>query len=317
MGTVTHAILGRNRLPQLELMHQECERLSDANFLLLPGEEPNVYFGGHWINLFPKPVYWTMKRNADQAFRESSQRYGTIYHVGSTEDVAKLLKQEGGLGWTAHPRIKSSTGYPDRHRQGELFRSDRWLGAAWKTMPADLSRPKLGERVLDLLDDMANWGQPKYVLGEVDVFKIDPTHELYGHMNINYLKLDKVPEFRDGWQPVLDALRQGKFFVSTGEVLISNFSIDGKETGETLALPANGQLELRASLRWTFPLQFAEIVSGDGNRVYRKRIDLTDTMPFSSRDLRIDLNLIGRKWVRFEIWDVATNGAFTQPVWLD
>ena len=44
-------------------------------------------------------------------------------------------------------------------------------------MPADLSRPRLGERVLDLLDDMANWGR-KYVLGEVDVFKIDHTHEL-------------------------------------------------------------------------------------------------------------------------------------------
>ena len=308
---------GPKRLPQLELMHHECERLSDANFLLLPGEEPNVYFGGHWIDLFPKPVYWIMKRSAGQPFQEASERYGTVYRVGSTEDLAKLLKQEGGLGWTAHPRIKSSTGYPDRHRESELFRSDRWLGAAWKSMPADLSRPKLGERVLDLLDDMTNWGQPKYVLGEVDVFKIDPTHELYAHMNINYLKLDKVPRFRDGWQPVLDALRQGRFFVSTGEVLISNFTIGGKETGDMLQLPANSQPELRANLQWTFPLQFAEVVSGDGKQVFRQRIGLTDTMPFSSRELRLNPNLTGRKWVRFEVWDVAANGAFTQPVWLD
>jgi len=184
-------------------------------------------------------------------------------------------------------------------------------------MPADLSRPKLGERVLDLLDDMSNWGQPKYVPGEVDVFKVDPTHELYGHMNINYLKLDKVPRYRDGWQPVLDALRQGRFFVSTGEVLIPSFSIGGTESGETLPLPANGQPELRASLQWTFPLQFAEIVSGDGAKVYWQRIDLTDTTPFSSRTLRLNPNPTGRKWVRFEVWDVAANGAFTQPVWLD
>ena len=25
---------------------------------------------------------------------------------------------------------------------------------------------------------------------------------------------------------------------------------------------------------------------------------------------------VHRKWVRFEVWDVAANGAFTQPVWL-
>jgi len=26
--------------------------------------------------------------------------------------------------------------------------------------------------------------------------------------------------------------------------------------------------------------------------------------------------LKGRTWVRFQIWDIAANGAFTQPVWL-
>ena len=28
------------------------------------------------------------------------------------------------------------------------------------------------------------------------------------------------------------------------------------------------------------------------------------------------LDLTGRKWVRLEAWDIATDGAFTQPVWL-
>ena len=74
-------------------------------------------------------------------------------------------------------------------------------------MPADLSHDRLGRRALDLLDDMANWGQKKQLLGEVDVFKIDHTHELYGHMNINYVRLDpdRIPRFDEGWQPVLDA----------------------------------------------------------------------------------------------------------------
>ena len=51
-------------------------------------------------------------------------------------------------------------------------------------MPADLSLPRLGSRSLDLLDDIANWGHRKYVLGEVDVFRVQPDYELFGHTNI-------------------------------------------------------------------------------------------------------------------------------------
>jgi hypothetical protein len=101
-----------------------------------------------------------------------------------------------------------------------------------------VAKPRLGARVLDLMDDMANWGQHKYVLGEVDVFKVQPDYELYGHMNINYLKLATLPRFDDGWQPVLDALSNGRFFVSTGEVLIPDFKVGGKESGRSFTFPA-------------------------------------------------------------------------------
>jgi hypothetical protein len=47
-------------------------------------------------------------------------------------------------------------------------------------MPADLSRPTLGWRVLDLLDDMSNWGAQKYTPGEVDTFRMEPDFETYG-----------------------------------------------------------------------------------------------------------------------------------------
>jgi hypothetical protein len=45
-------------------------------------------------------------------------------------------------------------------------------------------------------------------------------------------------------------------------------------------------------------------------------IGLSDTAPFGSRTLTLRPNLRGRRWLRFEVWDVATNGAFTQLVWL-
>ncbi|HEU4554567.1 MAG TPA: hypothetical protein VFS25_17105, partial [Chitinophaga sp.] len=50
------------RLPQLKALFKLCEQQSGKDFLLLPGEEPNEFFGGHWLELFPRPVYWVMSR---------------------------------------------------------------------------------------------------------------------------------------------------------------------------------------------------------------------------------------------------------------
>lgn len=68
---------------------------------------------------------------------------------------------------------------------------------------------------------------------------------------------------------------------------------------------------------WTFPLNFVEIISGDGKEVYRERIPLTDTEAFGRQSYTFEVNLKGRTWVRVEVWDVAANGAFTQFVWLE
>jgi hypothetical protein len=317
---------GPIRLAEMQAMFDECRRLSDHELLFLPGEEANIPLGlsdagkrpGHWVYLFPGPVYWTMKRAAGQPFEEQVSPFGTVYHVGDGADLQHLLAQEHGLAWTSHPRIKGSSWTPDIFRNEDFYLSDRWLGAAWKAMPADLSHDRLGRRALDLLDDMANWGQKKYLPGEVDVFKIDHTHELYGHMNINYIRFDgeRLPRFDEGWQPVLDSLRAGRFFVSTGEVLIPEFTVDGQPCGSTVALKPGQKPDLKVDLTWTFPMRFLEVISGDGSRVYRERVDLADTGPFDKRTITLKPELTGRRWVRVEAWDVATNGAFTQPVWL-
>jgi hypothetical protein len=318
---------GPLRLPEMQAMFDECRRLSSDHLLFLPGEEANAALGqarrgkeaGHWIYLFPKPVYWTMTRGPDQLFREVLPPFGPVYHVGDGADMIALLEREGGLAWTTHPRIKGSSWTPDIFRHQDFFRSDRWLGAGWKAMPADLSHDRLGRRSLDLLDDMANWRQKKYLPGEVDVFKIDHTHELYGHMNVNYIRLDpdRLPRFDDGWQPIIDGLWSGRFFVTTGEVLIPEFSVSGRPSGARVVVDSNEPALVSASLVWTFPLQFVEIISGDGAKIYRERIDMSDTGPFGHRSLSARLGLAGRKWLRLEVWDIAGNGAFTQPVWLE
>ena len=117
------------------------------------------------------------------------------------------MEDEKALMWTAHARIKASFGFPDRYKIQDFFGSENFMGAAWKAMPADLSRPTLGWRVLDLLDDMSNWGMRKQVIAEADLFRMEPDFETYAHMNINYVKIDELPKFKDGWQPLLNSLR--------------------------------------------------------------------------------------------------------------
>ncbi len=304
------------RLKELQTLFSECRRLSNDRFLLLPGEEPNEFLGGHWMQFFPKPVYWIMARKGEQAFVTEDAQYGKVYRIGNAAEMLHLLEQEKGLAWTAHARTKGSTGFPDKYKAEKFFLSDRFLGAAWKAMPADLSQPRLGKRVLDLMDDMNNWGLKKKVIAEADLFTVEPENEMYAHLNINYLQLKQLPAFNNGWQPVLDVLQQGKFFSTTGEVLIPAFTVNGKSSGETASLANTGIATVSFDLQWTFPLHFAEIISGDGLQVYRQKIDLNNTLSFGKQHFRQQVELKGRKWVRLEVWDVAANGAFTQTTWL-
>lgn len=307
---------GVQRLNELKALFDMCRQYSNDRFLLLPGEEPNEFFGGHWLQLFPKPVYWIMSRQAGESFVTNDTAYGTVYHVGDSKEMLELLNKEKGIAWTAHPRTKGSTGFPDKYKGESFFRSDRFLGAAWKAMPADLSQPRLGKRVLDLMDDMNNWNAGKKVIAEADLFTIEPENEMYAHLNVNYIKLDKLPLYKDGWQPLIDAMQQGRFFSTTGEVLIPSFTVNSKSTGDTVLLGKNNAT-ISFTVNWTFPLQFAELISGDGTNVFRHKINLDSTVAFGEKTYKLPLDLAGRKWVRLEVWDVAANGAFTQTIYLE
>lgn len=111
-------------------------------------------------------------------------------------------------------------------------------------------------------------------------------------------------------------MEKGQFFSGTGEVLFPRFTVNGKGAGETVKLDASGKANIELEVHWTFPLGFAEIVSGDGKDVFRNRINLNYTKAFGQRKFTFPVHLKNRKWVRLEVWDVAVNGAFTQSVWL-
>jgi hypothetical protein len=296
------------RLEELHAYFSALKAQSEPDFLLIPAEEANVHLGGHWAVVFPKPVYWFMNRPKDSgsgAFSSTHPKYGTVYSVANAREMFDLVKREGGYMYQTHPRTKGSTGYPDKIAGADYFRDASYLGVGWKAMPSDLSSPRLGERVLDLLDELNNQGLRKRMLGEVDVFQVDHTHELYAHMNINYVKLDRLPSF-DRWGDALAPLARGEFFTTTGEVLLPDVNVASSSAAEIVA---------KTRVIWTFPLRFAEIVWGDGQTTHREVIELADTREFGEKAFEWRANARGWKWARVAVWDVAGNGAFVNPVW--
>ena len=111
------------------------------------------------------------------------------------EEVWAMVKAESGYVYQTHPRTKGSTGYPDKILNTSYFRDPSYLGTGWKSMPSDLSLPQLGQRGFKTLDDLNNLGFRKHMLGEIDVFQLSATDELYGLLNLNYLRLPKLPAF--------------------------------------------------------------------------------------------------------------------------
>lgn len=296
--------MGDVRLKELKAYYDYCKAQTDGQFLLMPSEEANVHYGGHWAVSFPKPVYWYMAPAGTKSTRAEVPGYGTVYTIGSEAALLDMMRREHGFAYQTHPRTKGSKGFPDKIRDTAHFLDDTYVGAGWKQMPADMASPRMGERSLTLLDDMSNWGLRKLLLAEVDVFQIDSTHELYAHMNINYVRSAKLPSF-DNYGELLTTMEKGDFFVSTGEVLMPEYSI--KESGKD-------KLRVTASLRYTLPLQFAELVWGDGEKTHRKIHSLESTHQFGSHGIEFEADTPGWRWARLAVWDIAGNGAFANPV---
>ena len=296
---------GKLRFREQAEYFEACRRHSDADFLLIPGEEPNVHFGGHYTLIFPKPVFWSKVREGGAPFKDSHPAYGTAYRIGSAEEMLSMVEAERGLFWQAHPRTKGSTFYPDAIKEAPHFLSDRYLGGAFQPLPADLSQSRIcEERCFGTLDDMNNWAGPKYLIAEGDTYTKFPEDEIYPQLAVNYVRLGVLPKFDEDWSPVTEAMRRGDFFVTTGEVLIPQFAVEGLGQAKTVV----------ADVQWTFPLDFVEIVWGDGRVTGRQVLPTPELGAFSSETFRIEFDAEGKRWVRFAAWDSAGNGAFTQPV---
>lgn len=289
-------------------------KASDKDFLVTNWEEPTAYFGGHYNVMFPKNVYWSKVRTEGQPFTETMQPFGKVYHTGSTTDVQAMLDAENGYWFHSHPRTKGTTGYPDAIFDKAWVKNDRYLGIAFKpAMGDDLSDPRMcAWRCFDAIDTMnnlyANTGiRPKYLIADVDTYRKGPEDDIYPGHPINYVKLDRLPGPTDDWTPILRSIRNGDFWVSTGEILIKNYAVEGTGAKRTVS----------ADLEFTYPLEFVEVVWGDGKKVETQVIKATDTTAHGTKKIAIPFDATGKAWVRFAVWDSAGNGAFVQPMWLN
>lgn len=289
-------------------------KASDHGFLVLPWEESHYMFGGHYNVLLPHRAYWTVVRQPGQPFSAQDPILGKVYHLGGAADLQQFLEEEKGYWFWAHQRTKGSTGFPDGALDKPWVWSDRNLGLSFKPgMGMDLSEKRLCEwRCFDALDLMNNHLsgsglRPKYLIADIDTYRKDPQDDLYPHFPVTYVHVDPLPGPTADWGPILTALRDGDFFVTTGEILVRSHAVEGSGTRRTV----------RAELEWTFPLEFVEVVWGDGSKVDRQVLSATELPAFGTKQFAIPFDATGKRWVRFAAWDSAGNGAFTQPVWLD
>jgi hypothetical protein len=145
------------------------------------------------------------------------------------------------------------------------------------------------------------------LIADVDTYRKGPEDDIYPGHPINYVKLDRLPGPTDDWSPILKSIRNGDFWVSTGEILIKGYAVEGTGAKRTIA----------ADLEFTYPLEFVEVVWGDGKKVDRQVIGATDVTAHGTRKFSIPFDATGKAWVRFAAWDSAGNGAFVQPIWLN
>jgi hypothetical protein len=295
------------RLHELDQYYKATRAQSGKDFLLIPSEEADIYLGGHWGLVFPHPVYWNQDRKPNEPFESPDDKYGKVYRVHDAIEMWKMIKQEDGVAYQTHPRTKGSTGYPDKILSTPYFQDNSYLGTGWKAMPSDLSTPRLGERAFKTLDDLNNLGLHKHMIGEVDVFQISTEDELYAHMNINYLRLPELPSY-DHYDRVIKSVQKGDGFITTGEILLPSIA---------MSTVGDSSIRVDAKISSTFPLRIAELVWGDGTSTKYKLIDLQSTPAFDDHNYSWVIDTPDWKWARFAVWDVAGDGAFTNPIWRD
>ncbi len=302
------------RKKDLERYQGMATYISGKDFLVVPAEEISTRPGENAHELirfhcmyFPaKPTLYSRWREDDQSFRETLPDGRTYYHMASDMDFVNMAEESGGFILMPHPDTKANDGLPYDCRDEEWFKSKTWWGYGCRQLPADNSvDTMISGRTERVWNDVNNWAdRPKYIMSELDTYsKVEESEEdweMYPETNCTYVQLDEMPDGSD-WTPLVEALKAGRHFYSTGEVLLEKCSI------------TDGAADCTFS--WTFPLRYAEIVYSDGENVTSVKLPENDCVNYGKKDFHFDFPK-GMKWARVLASDIAGNAAFGMPVFL-
>ena len=124
-------------------------------------------------------------------------------------------------------------------------------------------------------------------------------------------------EHADGTQTLYAHLSQVAVSVGQGVARGEIVGFSGS-TGYSTGPHAHVQREQACGAPFcgSIPLEFVEVVWGDGQKIDRQIIRATDVTPVGTKHFSIPFDATGKKWVRFAAWDSAVDGAFVQPIWL-
>jgi hypothetical protein len=175
-------------------------------------------------------------------------------------------------------------------------------------MGVDGSETRLCEyRCQVLLDDMNNWvadlpTPPKYIQAITETYRRGPGDDIYANNPVNYVKLDRLPTV-DDMSPIVNAMKRGDYFWTSGEVLIPSYAVEC----------AGKQRTVSAYVEWTFTLDFVEVVWGDGQKrtgrssrpAICRRLASTDFRSHSMRPERNGFASLCGMW---------RGGALVQPI---
>lgn len=300
------------RKADLERYQAMAKCCSTPDFLVVPAEEladrtgKKVLIRFHCM-LFPsKPLLYSRWRDEDQEFAEKLPDGRIYYHLKSSEDFVEMCRRENCFILMPHPDTKANDGLPYDCRDESWFKDERWFGIGCRMLPADNSVPTMiSGRIERVWNDINNWSsRPRYIISELDTYtKVDESEEdweMYPMTNCTYVQLEKLPG-PDNWEELTDALREGRHFYSTGEILLESCQMEDGSCNATFS--------------WTYPLAFVQLVYSDGVNVRTVDILREDTLPYGKETIHIEFPS-KMKWARVLATDIAGNSVFGMPVFI-
>lgn len=300
------------RKADLERYQAMAKCCSTPDFLVVPAEELADRTGKKALirfhcMLFPsKPLLYSRWRDEDQEFAEKLPDGRIYYHLKSSEDFVEMCRRENCFILMPHPDTKANDGLPYDCRDESWFKDERWFGIGCRMLPADNSVPTMiSGRIERVWNDINNWSsRPRYIISELDTYtKVDESEEdweMYPMTNCTYVQLEKLPG-PDNWEELTDALREGRHFYSTGEILLESCQMEDGSCNATFS--------------WTYPLAFVQLVYSDGVNVRTVDILREDTLPYGKETIHIEFPS-KMKWARVLATDIAGNSVFGMPVFI-